>query len=38
MSHDLILVIVAGWFALFLLIGQHVATVLLGTGIVGILL
>ncbi|GGB38022.1 C4-dicarboxylate ABC transporter permease [Tistrella bauzanensis] len=38
MSHDVILLIVAGWFGVFLLLGQHVATVLFGTGIVGILL
>lgn len=38
MSHEVIIFVVIGWFGLFLLLGQHVATVLLGTGIVGILL
>ncbi|WBU62747.1 TRAP transporter large permease [Paracoccus aerodenitrificans] len=38
MSHDLIIMIVVGWFCFFLFLGQHVATVLFGTGIVGILL
>lgn len=38
MSHEVIIFVVIGWFGLFLLLGQHVATVLFGTGIVGILL
>lgn len=38
MSHEVIIFVVIAWFALFLLLGQHVATVLFGTGIVGVLL
>ena len=38
MPHELILPIVAIWFVFFLLLGQHVATVLFGTGIVGVIL
>lgn len=38
MSHSAILWFAGGWFALFLLLGQNVATVLLGTGVVGVAL
>lgn len=38
MSEALMLWIVIGWFLFFLVIGQHVATVLMGAGIVGVLL
>lgn len=38
MSHTVILWIVGAWFTVFLLLGQNVATVLLGSGIVGIAL
>lgn len=36
MSPPLILWFVAGWFTVFLLLGQNVSTVLLGTGLVGL--
>ncbi|SDN83827.1 TRAP transporter, DctM subunit [Lutimaribacter pacificus] len=38
MPEAISLSIVIGWFLFFLLIGQHVATVLFGAGIVGVLL
>lgn len=38
MSHTLIIWLFAGWFVLFLILGQAVATVLLGAGMVGIVL
>lgn len=38
MSQTAILWFAGGWFATFLLLGQNVATVLLGTGIVGVAL
>lgn len=38
MSHDLAIWVVALWFTLFLVLGQAVATVMIGAGIVGIYL
>ena len=38
MSQTAIVWFVGGWFALFLLLGQNVATVLLGSGLVGVAL
>ncbi|MFA7437825.1 TRAP transporter large permease [Castellaniella sp.] len=38
MDHSVILLLVGGWFTLFLLLGQNVSTVLLGSGLVGIAL
>jgi len=38
MSQSVILLLVSAWFVVFLLLGQNVATVLLGTGMVGIAL
>lgn len=38
MSAEVVIWIVLGWFLLFLLLGQHVATVLFGAGLVGIAL
>ncbi|NYT64433.1 TRAP transporter large permease subunit [Alcaligenaceae bacterium] len=36
MEHSTILFLVAAWFSLFLILGQNVSTVLLGSGLVGI--
>ncbi|MDO9200161.1 MAG: hypothetical protein Q7U58_02290, partial [Hydrogenophaga sp.] len=36
MSQSLILWAVGAWFAIFLLLGQNVSTVLLGSGVVGV--
>lgn len=36
MDHSTILFLVAAWFSLFLILGQNVSTVLLGSGLVGI--
>jgi len=38
MSQSVILLLVSAWFVVFLLLGQSVATVLLGSGMVGIAL
>lgn len=38
MSQTAILLFVGGWFSVFLLLGQNVSTVLLGSGVVGIAL